>query len=281
MDDFCKNLVVCMINTIQDPNSITNNGYVSVAQWYASFVTYLLFQNVWIAYGTTSIITASKYALITWLLWAKNDYMYDWILFHGIDFSDLWVSSILVLSGIFIGFLLCYVLDIPVIVRNPWTQYDELKSLGVTMNMNLSGSRSQYLWHTLKYYAFVFVVQYGGTGIFLLFGLLSQRAVDYAIVLYFFIQLLLIVVFVVIGYRTKIERQYIWNNGLLKYSLFITCWTACFLYIYILVFIFYTVLPLIVLLFATLPLSVLLIIACIIKFIVSQYLSVRNMCQSC
>jgi hypothetical protein len=270
MDDFCKNIVVCMIHSIQDPNSIPDNGYTPVAQWYASFVTYLLFQNFWIAYGTTSIFTASKYALMTWLLWAKNDYVYDWILYHGIDFSDLWISTMLVLSGIFIAFLLCYVLDVPVIVRNPWKHYDEIKNLGGTVSMKMLGTREQYLWHTLKYYAFVLVVQYGGTAIFFLFSLVSQRATEYAIVLYFFIQLLLIVIFSVIGYRNTIETQYIWNNGLLKYALFIICWFGCFLYIYALVFIFNTVLPLIVILFATLLLSVVLMIGSIIRCTISQ-----------
>ena len=256
---------------MQDPFRLPEGNYLHLAQWYGGFVTYLLFQDFWFAFGTTYITTALRYGLITWLLWARNDFVYDWVLFRGIDFSDIWVSTILLISGIFIAYLLCYVIQVPLIARNPWTLYDRLRAMGFqVVHKSAEDDRKAYMWHILKYYVFIVAVQYGGTGILFLLGMLSKRGADSAVVLYFVIQLLLIVVFVFVGYRSQLERQAIWKAGLLSYGVFLTSWTLFFVLIYFAVFLLYTVPTVIVILFYTLFMSVVLTACCIVRFCMTE-----------
>lgn len=237
-------------------------------------MTYLFFQDIWVSFGLTSIIMALRYALLTVLLWARYDFVYELIFtknnFARIDYSDIWVGVILILSGIYIAFFLCYVLQLPLIVRDPWALYDKIVAQTVPVSIRPANTRGEYFWLKIKYYIFVTVVQYGGTGLLFFLGLFSQKSLDYANILYFVLQLLLIFMYATFGYKNDIERNIIWRSGLLKYAMFILLWTLVFLIIYASVFIFRDYVAVIVLMTVTLIMSIILIPAAIIRFFTSQ-----------
>ena len=274
MQDFCANYHVCAINRLQDPNSLPNNGFFPVAQWYGSFVTYLFFQDIWVSFGVTSIIMALRYALLTVLLWAKFQFVYDLVIyknhFVSIDYSDIWVGVVLILSGILIAFYLSYILSLPLIVRDPWTLYDKIVAQQVPVSIKPANSRNDYFWLKLKYYAFVTTVQYAGTLLMFLLGLLSERSLEYAIVLYFILQVLLIVLYTAFGYNNDIEKKVIWKDGLLRYAMFVLFWSLIFMFIYGSVFILRDYSVVIVLMTVTLILTVIMVPLVIIRFFVTQ-----------
>ena len=249
-----------------------NNGFFPLAQWYGSFVTYLFFQDLWVSFGLTSIITALRYALLTVLLWSRFQFVYDLVLyknhFVSIDYSDIWIGVVMILSGILISFYLCYILRLPLIVRDPWALYDKITAQDIQVSMKPKNTRREYFWHKLKYYAFVTMVQYAGTGLMFLLGILSERSFDYAVVLYFVLQLLLIALYVTFGYQNEIEKSVIWKDGLFGYGLFALLWAIIFLFVYGAVWLLMDYSVVIVIMSATVLLSVLLIPVVIVRYFI-------------
>lgn len=277
MEDFCANYLVCAVHHLQDPNSLPNNGFFPVAQWYASFVTYLFFQDVWVAFGVTTIIMAARYFMLYILSWARIQFVYDLLLTNQqnrlltIDYSDIWVGAVLILSGIFIAHLLCYVLHLPLIVRDPWALYDKITEQRVPVSICPPNSRQEYFWHRVKYYVFLAMVQYAGTALMLLLGLISDRSLEYAVVLYFVLQVLLIVLYTAFGYKSKIEQTVVWRSGLLRYGLFVLLWSVVFLVVYGSVFLLRDWCSVVIILMTvTLLLSVVLIPLAIVRFFISS-----------
>lgn len=236
-DSYCYACQWCTLHQFDDPRNIPNNNYWPLAHWFSAFIVFLFTHDYWKSFSFFFVWKVTRYVLMTIILWTRLNIPISGLIFSYNTVSD-YFDAIITIMGTFVGFLVVNILDSPRLTRQPYKEFYRFKKEYDKDDNVFSGvaelrikhyTRVDFIANWLKQYAYLILMQYPATvALWLPYFIEPDQSTVvrqyYDLSAYYVIELVVVILFAMYGYRNQLDQEIIWNYERWRFLLFVFMW---------------------------------------------------------